>query len=260
MLRLEVDYDHEAMNMRDARKLFRVEDGIVVPEVYDRYSTRRVLTTEYIPGVHLNAFMESKPRQAVRNAFAEKIYLACTRLYNAHMNYGDPHPGNYLFMPDGRLGLLDFGCVQRFTEEEIEILKLAERVPDGPEHLPRLLRRCGTTEKQLADKDFMRLMRESCDWSFAPVVVKGPFDFSDEAYLKRGVQILSEIVQKRYTQTHPMWIYFNRSLIGVRVLMYQLRAQVDVTQLFARERITLGARNAEPAGQSHTRRDPEPGL
>jgi aarF domain-containing kinase len=237
MLKLEVDYDHEAQNMRHVRKLFRAEDGIVVPEVYDRYSTKRVLTTEYIPGVHLNEFMASKPRQAVRNAFADKIYLACTRLYNAHMNYADPHPGNYLFMSDGRLGLLDFGCVQHFTDEGLEILKIAERVPDGPEHLTRLLRRCGATEKQLADKEFMRLMRESCDWSFAPALANGPFDFSDEADLKHGVEILSEIVLKRYTRNHPIWIYFTRNELGVRILLYQLRAQVDVGKVFQSERM-----------------------
>ena len=152
------------------------------------------------------------------------------------MNYADPHPGNYLFMSDGRLGLLDFGCVQHFTDEELEILKIAERVPDDSEHLTRLLRRCGATEKQLADKEFMRLMRESCDWSFAPALVKGPFDFSDGADLKRGVGILSQIVLKRYTRNHPIWIYFNRNEIGVRILLYQLRAQVDVGKVFQSER------------------------
>ena len=43
-------------------------------------------------------------------------------MYKANMNYADPHSGNYLFMDDGRLGLLDFGCVQVFNEEEQAIM------------------------------------------------------------------------------------------------------------------------------------------
>jgi aarF domain-containing kinase len=60
MLKQEVEYEHEAENMRQARQLFHHEDGIVVPQVYDEYSTARVLTSAYLPGKHLESFLRAK--------------------------------------------------------------------------------------------------------------------------------------------------------------------------------------------------------
>ncbi len=234
MLKLEVDYEQEAENMRQIRPLFRPEDGIVVPRVHDRYSTKRVLTTEFLPGLHLQAFLAKAPAQRDRNNFGTKIYTAWERMYRAYMNYADPHSGNYLLMTDGRLGLLDFGCVHHYGKEEIEILTTSERLIDEPQLLPGVLRRCGLSEKQIADPECLKLMRQSCDWCFEPLFTKGPFDFSNEQHFKRGVEILSQITLKRYTRGHPLFIYWNRSLLGIRALMYQLRAQVDVREVFGR--------------------------
>src|SRR5262245_18427516 len=113
MLKLEVDYVHEAENMRLAREVFDGDDRIVNPKVFAKHSTARVLTMEYHQGSNLHEFLASKPSQASRNAFATKIYDAWTRMYLKVMGYADPHSGNYLFIRDGRLGLFDFGCVQR---------------------------------------------------------------------------------------------------------------------------------------------------
>jgi len=155
-------------------------------------------------------------------------------MYIAHMNYADPHSGNYVFMSDGRLGLLDFGCIQHYDSQERDILKTAELVPDDPAQLAEVLRKCGVPDALLADKDYMALMQESCDWSWEPVAAEGPFDFSDETHLKRGIELLSRIFKKRYTQNHPIWVYFNRSEIGLRALLYQMRARVDVRRVFGR--------------------------
>jgi aarF domain-containing kinase len=110
MLKLEADYLQEAENLERALALFAPEDGIVVPRVYKKCCTQRVLTMEFLPGLHLREFLATNPIQAVRNAFGAKIYRTWA-MYNAGFNYADPQSGNYLFMDDGQLGLLDFGCI-----------------------------------------------------------------------------------------------------------------------------------------------------
>ena len=234
MLRMEVDYEQEAANLRRAQELFAPQDGTVVPRIFDEYSTARVLTMEHLPGLHLRAFLATRPSQQERNEFGTKIYTAWARLHNAGMNYADPHSGNYLFMNDGRLGLIDFGCVQHYSKEEGEILRHAERLMEEPELLPSFLRRCGVPSTQLRNAEFMALMQENCAWAYEPLLTS-PFNFADETHFKRGVEIVSRIVRKRYTRNHPMWLYFNRSLFGVRALMYQLHAQVDVAAIFDQE-------------------------
>src|ERR1019366_7300828 len=130
MLHQEVDYVQEAESMRLARELFRPEDGIVVPRFHPEYSGKRVLTTDYVEGLHLPDYLATNPTQASRNGFGTKLYVAWLRMYYAFMSYADPHPGNYLFLSDGRLGLIDFGCVQRYSPDEREILRLAEKSGD----------------------------------------------------------------------------------------------------------------------------------
>src|SRR4029077_860958 len=81
VLESETDYEQEAASLREARAAFREDDGIVVPRVYDQYSTRRVLTMEYLEGDHLPAFLEGNPTQELRNHFGELILRASLRLY-----------------------------------------------------------------------------------------------------------------------------------------------------------------------------------
>jgi aarF domain-containing kinase len=236
MLKLEADYLQEAENLQRAQVLFQPEDGIVVPQVYEQYCTQRVLTMEFLPGLHLREFLATNPIQTARNAFGTKIYRTWVRMYNAGFNYADPHSGNYLFMDDGRLGLLDFGCIQRFDAEERGVLRLSEELINGLDKLPEVLRRAGVPEEELGNEEFMGLIRESCNWSMEPLKVSGAFDFGDQNHFKRGVDVFSRILLKRHTRSHPMWIYWNRALYGIRALMYQLRAQVDVNAIFASER------------------------
>ncbi len=94
MLAQEMDYVHEARNMREASALFTAADGIVVPKVFDEYSTSRVLTSEYVPGPNLSQFLAASPSQEQRDEFGRKISLAWERMFYAHTSYSDPHPGS----------------------------------------------------------------------------------------------------------------------------------------------------------------------
>src|SRR5215471_7551704 len=237
MLRLEADYEHEAESLRRAHDLFSSGEGIVVPEVYEKYSTTRVLTMEYIPGVLLDDFLATNPSQELRNQFGAKMYLASLRMYYAGMNYADPHSGNYLFTGDARLGLIDFGCVQRYGDEEAELLRLAEESASGrPEVLLELFRRGANLEDDdFENQEHIKLLEESYKWTCEPIQHEGPFDFGNVEHLRRGTQLVIGLVRKRYTRFHPMYVYFNRSVFGLRALLYRLRAHVDVKALHRQE-------------------------
>ncbi len=173
MLNQEVDYVEEAESTRLAGELFRPGDGIAVPQVYSDYSGKRVLTTEYMQGLHLTDYLATNPTQASRNAFGTKMYIAWMRMYFAFMPHADPHPGNYLFLSDGRLGLLDFGCVQRYGPEEREIMRMADRMAyEDPSLMPEVIRRvCGVSVGDPEYPEYLKMMKESCDWGMEP---RGP--------------------------------------------------------------------------------------
>jgi predicted unusual protein kinase regulating ubiquinone biosynthesis (AarF/ABC1/UbiB family) len=188
MLNQEVDYRQEAESMREARSLFGAEDGIVVPRCYAEYSTARVLTTDYLEGKHLPAFLADNPPQSLRDRFGSLIYRSHFRMYYAYLNYADPNPGNYIFLDDGRLGLIDFGCMQRYDAGEREILRLSEVVITDPEAvLPELLRLvCGIAPGDPETENYRRMMLQSREWMLEPMQ-GGLYDFGDEGHLRRGV-------------------------------------------------------------------------
>lgn len=239
MLNQEVDYFQEAESTRFARQLFRAEDGIVVPRVFPEYSGKRVLTTEFVDGLHLEQYLATHPTQTSRNAFGTKMYVAWMRMYYAFMPYADHHPGNYLFMDDGRLALLDFGCVQCYGPGERELMQLAERMAFEDPTLTREAVRhvCSVTEDDPAWPDYLQMMEDSLAWNLEPFNQSGPFDFGDEAYFQRGVDWFARTAKKRTTRANPMYVYWNRSVFGIKALLYRLRAQVDVHQIILQERL-----------------------
>src|SRR5579862_5768090 len=83
VLEWETDYEREAETLTRARKLFHEDDGVVVPRLYEKYSTPRILTMEYIDGVHIEPFLSKNPSQDVRDEFGRKIHLAVVRLDGA---------------------------------------------------------------------------------------------------------------------------------------------------------------------------------
>jgi len=120
----ELDYRNEARNQTMFAEFYASHPFIHVPRVVEKHSTRRVLTTELAEGVRWDEMLQWD--QLERNLAAETIYrFAFGSLYRLHVFNGDPHPGNYLFRPGGRVTFLDFGLVKHF---ELDALLGFERM------------------------------------------------------------------------------------------------------------------------------------
>ncbi|MCY4163064.1 MAG: AarF/ABC1/UbiB kinase family protein [bacterium] len=113
----ELDYEHEASNQRLFFEHYRNHPYIVIPEVYQDLSSALVLTTELATGATFAEVLGWN--QSQRNRVAETIYrFSFGSIYRLGAFNGDPHPGNYLFHPDGSVTFLDFGLVKRFSAAE----------------------------------------------------------------------------------------------------------------------------------------------
>jgi predicted unusual protein kinase regulating ubiquinone biosynthesis (AarF/ABC1/UbiB family) len=244
----ETDYVREAEMQRRARALIQEDDELLVPRVHDAFSTRRVLTMEYLDGVHIQAFLASNPSQELRDHYGRLIYLAGSRLHFAgRLLYADPHPGNYLFRPDGRLGLLDFGCVRPYTEQEWECCRLADSaMPGNNDDLVRVARSSlGLAEGESIDLEVLSQFVEFARWMWRPYAHDGAFDFGDARYLREGVDRLAATAQGRtVTPNVTLYAFLLRWYFGVVAMLYRLRARVDVKAIDLRERAASGWRPA----------------
>jgi predicted unusual protein kinase regulating ubiquinone biosynthesis (AarF/ABC1/UbiB family) len=117
----ELDYRAEAANQQLFADWYRGHPFIHVPDVIPELSTGRVLTTELATGAR---FAELDTwSEAERQLAGETIFRFVFRsLYRLKAFNGDPHPGNYLFRPGGRVTFLDFGLVKRYTDEDLSQL------------------------------------------------------------------------------------------------------------------------------------------
>ena len=117
-VREELDYTLEAERTRRMATDLARDPAVHVPRVVDHLSTARVLVLERIDGDRLTDRLEhadSSERAAILSAlvrtYASQI-LALGRFQ------ADPHPGNFLVEPDGRLALLDFGAIATLSDDE----------------------------------------------------------------------------------------------------------------------------------------------
>ena len=118
---------------------------MTVPRVYRELSTDRVLTMSFVEGESLSDWLKRKPSPASRDLLGARFWEAYeTQLQHLRVLHADQHPGNYLFQPDGRFGLVDFGCVKRVNFDILE------------------LRRCydnrGWRESEAAEKRFLSIV------------------------------------------------------------------------------------------------------
>jgi predicted unusual protein kinase regulating ubiquinone biosynthesis (AarF/ABC1/UbiB family) len=115
----ELDYELEAQHQRTVARAFRGHPFVLVPGVYTALSARRVLTTDFVEGMGFEAV--KRLPQAERDRFGEilfRFYLGL--LHREHLAAGDPHPGNVLLCPDGRVCFLDFGLMRRVPEAYLD--------------------------------------------------------------------------------------------------------------------------------------------
>jgi predicted unusual protein kinase regulating ubiquinone biosynthesis (AarF/ABC1/UbiB family) len=110
----ELDYLQEAVNLQQFAEAFASDPRVRIPRLHHALCTERVLTMDELPGRHLDAFLVDATREARQRAGATLADLYYHQVFTLRMLHADPHPGNYLFEDDGRVGLVDFGCVKRF--------------------------------------------------------------------------------------------------------------------------------------------------
>jgi predicted unusual protein kinase regulating ubiquinone biosynthesis (AarF/ABC1/UbiB family) len=118
----ELDYRMEAANQSEFCSHYEGHPFIRIPEVVKEVSTERVLVMDHHDGLRWSAALEQP--QAIKDTWGEVIYrFVHGSLYDFGAFNADPHPGNYLFHDDGGVTFLDFGCVKRFSPEQVVAMR-----------------------------------------------------------------------------------------------------------------------------------------
>jgi ubiquinone biosynthesis protein len=115
-LRGELDYAREAAAARECTS--QVAPPMFVPEVIDSHTRGAVLTSMRVDGARLGEHLEAASPEERARVVGAMIDAVARAVFVHGVVHADPHPGNFLVQPDGKIAVLDWGCVLRLTREE----------------------------------------------------------------------------------------------------------------------------------------------
>jgi predicted unusual protein kinase regulating ubiquinone biosynthesis (AarF/ABC1/UbiB family) len=129
----ELDYRQEAENGRTLKKNLAEFERIVIPEVYDDFTSEKVITQEYIQGAKITEVSPVVLVELDRREMADQLFdCYLHQVLVDGIFHADPHPGNLVLTIDHRIAIMDFGMVSRVTPEmQRLILKLLVALSDG---------------------------------------------------------------------------------------------------------------------------------
>lgn len=113
----ETDYLLEGSRIEAFHQKY-ADHRIATPRYIPSLSTERVLTMTFMEGEHLGDYLKKNPSQDERNHYGQLLWdFFHDQINESRTIHADAHPGNYKFLADGRLGILDFGCVKTFPKD-----------------------------------------------------------------------------------------------------------------------------------------------
>jgi len=231
-LRLETDYIHEGETIDRFHERFST-DRFETPRWIKEFSTERVLTMSYLEGEHLKEFLKRDPSQEEKNSFGQKIWdFFHEQVRQSDEIHADTHPGNFLLTKEGKLGIIDFGCVKNFPDEFFKdyLLLLPTHLERDLDKIKALYNRLdvlrGDPETDQKEKKYFEFCL-NYGFTFAMPYEYDTFDFGDPEYkeLIRGYTKNAPIGNEARGNKH--FLYSTRVHLGLYHFLMKLGATIE---------------------------------
>ena len=232
----EVDYEIEAENTDYFYNNLK-HDSIVVPKVNHEFSTKTVITSSFLEGDGFEDFLAKNPTQEERNHYAQLIFDSFFMgLYHLQMIHADPNPGNFIFMDEGKLGLIDFGCVKKLDNEFLSSfsklhVSLMDKLPD--EEITKQYANLRMIEEDSPVKmlKFYQEVIKPLDRIYIEIFEGDSYDFKENNdFSERGFNTIMEVQKKQITAVENMnedYIFVDRTLLGYYSMFEKMEATID---------------------------------
>lgn len=233
----ETNYQLELQRSQEIALACANVADVFFPKYYPEYSSNKVLVMDWLQGDHLKEFLSKNPSQQVKNRVAQALWDFYNHQLHAELAiHADPHPGNFLLQPDGRVGVIDFGCVKVVPEDFYYhyFPLLVPEIRQNQAVIDKLLAHIEIIFPQDSDAVKMELQTAFLEMTS---LLSRPFEsprfqftheFIDEIYAK-GEEIYQIPEVKRPTQPRGSKhaLYVNRTYFGIYSMMADLNASID---------------------------------
>lgn len=235
-LKEEVDYLREARNTEYFFNNLKL-DNIVIPQINKNLSTKKVLSSTFLEGDSFNTFINKNQTQETKDYYAQLIFDSFfITLYDLKKIHADPNPGNFIFMDNKKLGLIDFGCVKEIDESfliEFSYLHkiLIEKASDL--EITKQYAKIGMIDVAEEEKmiNFYQNVIKPLDSIYIEVFENDTYDFKENNdFSKRGFNLVLEVQKKNKEAVHkmnPNYIFLDRTLLGYYAMFEKMEAKID---------------------------------
>ncbi len=237
----ETDYELELIRSTEITKACSHLENLVFPNYYPDFSCERIITMDWIDGKHLKEFLLDNPSEDVKTKIGQALWdFYDHQVHQLKQVHADPHPGNFLLKPDGKLGVIDFGCVKVIPEDFYEgYFKLIKKdIAQDEEELSKAFLDLGIvfdTDTEEERKFFIDAFKEMISLLGRPFH-SDSFDFSDDSYFKEifdfseKLSNMKELRESKQARGSRHALYINRTYFGLYNLLNDLKVQVDTTK------------------------------
>jgi len=230
----ETDYELEVKRSIEITNACKVLDNVVFPTYYPELSSKRIITMDWITGLHLKEFLQTNPSQELRN----KIGQALWDFYNFQQHelravHADPHPGNFMITPDEKLGVIDFGCIKEMPDDfydpffsliSSDVVNDKEKTIEAFRKLEMIHKSDTPAQIEFYYKAYLEMIR-----LFAKPYTSTTFDFSEPDFfvqLYAYGEKIAKMPEFKQARGVKHFIYVNRTNFGLYTILQELKAVV----------------------------------
>ncbi len=235
----ETDYILEVQQSKEITQACSKIPNLKFPKYYEAYSSGRIITMDWMVGIHLSEFTAKDFTQDQGNKLGQALWDFY--MYQMHILkavHADPHPGNFLVDNETNLIAIDFGCVKKVPNEfytpyfelaKIENINNPEVFKEKMFELEILL----PTDTPKETQFFSTLFHEMLSLFTSPFHNK-TFDFSDEIFWNKITELSEkysndkELRKMNGSRGSRHFLYINRTFFGLYNLLHDLKAEIKV--------------------------------
>jgi predicted unusual protein kinase regulating ubiquinone biosynthesis (AarF/ABC1/UbiB family) len=237
----ETNYLLELNQSQEVVKACEKIENIIFPQYYPEYSSERIITMDWMNGIHLSEFTAINKNSEIANKLGQALWDFY--MYQIHILkkvHADPHPGNFLVNDNNQLIALDFGCMKKipidFYVPYFELID--KKVINNPKLFKEKLFELEIlrSDDSKEEVEYFTTMFFDLMYLFTLPFQEENFDFSNPEFFgdiaKLGERFAKDtnIRKMNGNRGSKHFIYMNRTFFGLYNLMYDLKATIEVNQ------------------------------
>lgn len=239
----ETDYNLELQNGLDMMEVAKNFDNIITPKYYKDLSNNRILTMSWLEGISLTTFIEEEKNKEKRTKIGQALLdFVHYQIHTKKKFHADLHPGNFLITADGKLGVLDFGCMKSLPldfytnyfslikpevlDDDVKLRKVLEKLD--------MLRPLDTPEE---DALFFEIAKKSIAIVSKPMMVE-EFYFGDKQFAADLFQYGESLAGNKSLRNDSSirgskhGIYLHRTFMGLFSILLKLDVTLKIDRNF----------------------------